>query len=137
MRERARARLRALARGLSREDGYSAAPIVIPAILLLVFAGVQGAIWYQGASVAQVAADAAYDAARSFDAAPNAGQLAGERMLAELDGYLDGGAVRIERTATDVTVTVSGTPRIIVLGLPLPAIERTITGPIERWVPAS
>ena len=33
-------------------------------------------------------------------------------------------------------ITVTGQPVSLIPGLTLPAIERTLTGPIERWVPA-
>lgn len=126
---------RALER-LREEDGFAGTAIMLPGIVMVVFIGVQIALWFQGANVAQSAATAAYTTARAYQAEDAAGRAASEQVIAQASGYLTSPHVGIDRAATTVTVTVTGRAVSLIPGVPLPEVTRTVTGPIERWVPA-
>ncbi|CAQ03317.1 hypothetical protein ACR8AL_07330 [Clavibacter sepedonicus] len=126
----------ALAR-LREDDGYAGDAIVLPGIVLMVFFGVQIALWFQGTNIAQSAATAAYSTARAYQADSDSGRAAGEQVLTQAGGYLTSPNVSVERAPTTVTVTVTGRALSLIPGVTLPEVSRTVTGPIERWVPAS
>ena len=74
--------------------------------------------------------------ARSYHATNADGIAAGTAALTTNRALLTGGHTTITRTPTLVTVTVTGHAFVILPGLPLPEIQRTRSGPLERWVPA-
>ncbi|MEA5457299.1 TadE family protein [Sinomonas sp. JGH33] len=104
--------------------------IVLPAVLLLLFGTFQAAFWMNARNVAGAAADAAYSAARAYQAPPGAGETAAGRVLAS--NRLDAARVSVQRTGTTVTVTVTGSSGTIVAGWGGPAVSATRTGPVER-----
>jgi hypothetical protein len=126
-------RLRA---ALAREEGYASEIVILPGIFLILFAALQGALWYLGNNVAQTAAVAAYTNARSYQSTTTAGQTAGTQIMDGMPGFLQHPQVDVTRTATTVTVTITGTAESLIPGVQLPPVTRTITGPVERWVPA-
>ena len=126
-------RLRA---GLAGEDGFSSEIIILPGLFLILIAALQGALWYLGSNVAQTAAVAAYNNARAYQSTPASGQAAGNQIIAGMSGFLDHPQIEITRTPTTVTVTITGTAESLIPGVQLPPVSRTITGPVERWVPA-
>lgn len=129
-----RARLGRLRAALAREDGYASDIILYPAVLVFVLALGQFALYYLGEQIAQGTAVVAYQQARSYQATDADGIAAGDAFRAANDPLLQNTSININRGATTVTVTVTGTP-LTILGLNLPQISRTETGPIERWVP--
>ena len=128
--------VRGLWKGLTREDGYATSAIVIPGILLFVFVALQAALWYLGSNVAQNAAFASYNNARAYESTAEVGQEAGSQIISGMSGFLLNPNVDVQRTATTVTVTVTGTSPSLIPGVNLPEVKRSITGPVERWVPA-
>jgi hypothetical protein len=68
------------------------------------------------------------------DGTAAAGRAVAEQVLRGSDGLLPAPSVQIERSATTVTVTVSGQVRG-----PIPWLRPTVTasagGPVERFVP--
>lgn len=130
------ARLRRLFRRLGEEDGLATTAIVLPGTILLVFLALQIALWYLGSNVAQNAADAAYSDARAYQSTGDVGRSAGNEIVNHTSGFLTGSNVQVDRGATTVTVTVTGEAVSLMPGVHLPQVKRTITGPIERWVPA-
>lgn len=124
-----RARWAQLRAALRREDGWAATAIIYPLLFVLVIAFIQLALWFLGNDVAQSAAVNAY---QSNDAA---GVQAGTEIVAANGELLKAPIVRVTRTAESVTVTVTGRPLSLIPGLNLPTISRSVTGPIERWVP--
>jgi hypothetical protein len=121
---------------LRREDGITTSAIVLPGTVVLVVVALQAALWFLGANVAQNAAVQAYRDARGYQSSTDAGTASASRVLTEIDGYLTDPKVQVERTATTVTVTVTGESLSLIPGLPMPPVKRTMTGPVERWVPA-
>jgi hypothetical protein len=127
--------LRRTSRTLAKEDGMASTPILAFFSVLLVLLGLQLGTWYLGNDAANVATQAAYTVARAYESDSAAG-IASANQLLDGTGFLTGTNVTINRTVDTVTVTVTGQPVSLIPGLTLPAIERTLTGPIERWVPA-
>ncbi|WP_435740174.1 hypothetical protein [Clavibacter nebraskensis] len=121
---------------LRGDGGYAGDAIVLPGIVMMVFIGVQIALWFQGANVAQSAATAAYSTARAYQADSASGRAAGEQILTQAGGFLTSPNVSVGRAPTTVTVTVTGQAVSLIPGVTLPEVSRTVTGPIERWVPA-
>jgi len=105
--------------------------------LLFVISALQFALWYMGTNVAQNAAVAAYNSARAYQSTPAAGSAAAGQVISQMGSFLPGANVDVRRTATTVTVTVTGSVASIVPGLSIPGVTRTVTGPVERWVPAA
>jgi hypothetical protein len=61
---------------------------------------------------------------------------AAQQLLDELRGSLRDAKITITRTADTVTVTVTGRVATVMPGVELPPVTSTLTGPVERWVPA-
>jgi hypothetical protein len=129
-------RARHLRAAVAREDGYASEAIILPGIFLLLFAALQGALWYLGSNVAQTAAVAAYTTARAYQSTTSNGQTAGTQVIDGMSGFLQDPQVDVTRTANTVTVTVTGVAESLIPGVHLPPVTRTVTGPVERWVPA-
>lgn len=123
---------------LRRDDGMDAGDVILFAgTLLFVISALQFALWYMGTNVAQNAAVAAYNSARAYQATPSAGSSAGNQVVAQMSSFLPGASINIQRGATTVTVTVTGRVATLIPGVSLPGVSRTVTGPVERWVPAT
>ncbi len=123
---------------LRRADGVDAIPgtaVLLIGLLLFCFTATQAAFWYVGQNVAQAAANAAYQQARSYQATDQDGVDAAQRTLGANAGLLTDPTVLVTRDATTVTVTITGSPVSFLPGLQLPPVDKTLTGPIERWVP--
>ena len=132
-----RARLLRPLRRMGRDErGFETAEtvIVLPALLLLILAIVQGGLWYHGTSLVQAAAANAYEAARLYEATSADGVNAGTATADQAGGMLTDVNVNVDRTATEVTATVTAiTPGLI--PCVNTTVTKTITGPVERWVP--
>lgn len=131
---RARALARRLRGRLGEEDGYAGTVIAYPAVIVLCLAIVQFGLYYAATNTAQAAAWTAYQQARTYQATTGDGTTAGMQLLGA-GSLLHDGRIAITRTATEVTVTTTGTAVMILPGLPLPAVTRTLSGPVERWIP--
>ncbi len=133
---RALARIHALrtAQGAGERGSMSVeAILIVPAFLLIFFGVVQGVISLQANNVASAAATVAYNSARLYDATTADGVTAGNTSLTQAGTILSGTQVTVQRTAQTVTVTVSGTAATVIPGV-TSHIERTVSGPTERWV---
>jgi len=108
--------------------------IVLPALLLLIFAIVQGGLWYHGTNLVQAAAVNAYEAARLYDATTADGVNAGTATADQAGGMLTDVNVNVNRSATEVTATVTAVTPGLLPGVNT-TVTRTVTGPVERWVP--
>ena len=129
-----RLRRRLTARG--DDGGYVAteAAIVLPFLLLITFALVQGGIWFYARSAALNAAQEALQAARSQDGSTAAAVQVADRFLARAgDGVITNPATRVDASPTTITVTVSGDSLKIVDFIPLPRFEQSVTGARERF----
>jgi len=117
------------------ERGAVAAQVVI-AMLVLVFVTlgiVQVALAAYANHVAQGAAEQALDAARVLGGTSADGQVEADQVLAQLaTGPLLDPHVSVTRTATTVTVTITGRAERIWLGPSLP-VRASATGVVERF----
>ena len=119
-----------------RGSGAVEAVIVLPFFFTLVFAIIQGALWFQASNIAHAAASAAYEQARTINGSVVGGIGAGEVFVGRHPGTLTGATVSVDRTDASVTATVRGTAPAIVPFWTGPVVERSVTGPTERWVSA-
>lgn len=109
------------------------------ATLLLLLIGFQTAWWFAGYNVAQTAAQAAYTDSRAYQAPADAGKNTAEQLIANTRQTLrNPPRVTIIRGADTVTVTITGNAvALLPPGIePPPPVTYTMTGPIEKWVPA-
>lgn len=106
------------------------------AILVLAFTAVaivQVALAAYANHIAQGAADQALDEARILGGTTTDGQTEAEHVLTQLaTGPLEDAHVRVTRTATTVTVTITGHAERIWLGPALP-VHASASGPIEQF----
>lgn len=128
--------LRPLRRAGRDERGFETAEtvIVLPALLLLILAIVQGGLWYHGTNLVQAAAVNAYEAARLYDATTADGVTAGTATADQAGGMLTSVNVNVDRNVTEVTATVTAITPGLIPGVNT-TVTKTITGPVERWVP--
>jgi Flp pilus assembly protein TadG len=108
--------------------------IVLPVLFGVFFLIVQGAVWLHAGNIAQASASSAYNSARLYDGSAADGVAAGTATAEQSGTMLVGSAVAVDRTATTVTVTVTGNAPTLVPGWDT-FVERTVSGPVERWTP--
>ena len=106
--------------------------ILMPAVLLLLFGVVQGAIWYHARTVATAAANDGAAAARAENAPSSVGYAAAQATLERNAGILRGSSVSVSGDATTVTVSVSGHAAIIFTDWRVFSVTQTVTSPRER-----
>lgn len=136
MRIRQQGRLARLRAMLSREDGWAGTVVLILGTMFLLLLGAQGFVWWNATNAAQIAAQSAYTVARSYESTPEAGRVAAIQLLQSMPGTLRDATVTVNRTAETVTVTVTGQATEVIPGGLIPPTTYTLTGPVERWVPA-
>ncbi len=110
-----------------------ATALVLPLLLGIVLALVQGALWYHGKTLAHAAASSGYHQARTLNGTVASGTTAAQQLLAG-PTTLTEATVTVSRGDTEVTVVVSGTTPTIVPFLAGPRVEQHVSGPTERWV---
>ncbi len=108
--------------------------LIFPVLLVMFFGIVQGALWYQGQNIAHAAASAAYNNARASNGTVGSGVTAGNQVIAQHSGSLNGASIFVDRNANFVSVTVTGHSSTFIPGLTGPPITQTVSGPTERWV---
>lgn len=115
------------------ERGSSTAEfvIVLPLFALLVLGMIQYAADVHGQQAAQAAASLALATAREQTGTASAGQAAANSELAQLTTAIQDPTVDVERTATEVVVTVSGEATGI-LGIH-EHVAVTAAGPVDRF----
>ncbi len=119
---------------LREEDGYAGTAIAYPTVIVFCLALFQFGLFYVASNTAEAAAETAYQQARAFQATPDAGIAAGQSLLGP-GSLLHHGRIAVTRTAVTLTVIVTGDPVTILPGLPVPQVVKTLTGPVERWIP--
>lgn len=132
-----RTRLYGVLKGWRTDRGSISLEYVVltPVLLLLIFTIVQVAFWYHGRDVALAAAQQGARAAREHNGGSAAKGADAARAFIERAGgskVIENAAVTPQRTATDVTVTVTGNVMTLVPGLRLP-ISQTASLPVERF----
>lgn len=121
----------------ARDCGEAVAQLVIitPVLVLLVFLGIQSAIYFHAANVAAAAASQGAAAASPLDAGANDGAAAAQQTISDL-GSAATGAPAVQEANGYVSVTVT-----IAVARVLPffpdSVSRTAVEPKERFVPES
>lgn len=110
--------------------------VLLPAALLLLFLVIQGAVYYQGRTVALSSAQEGARRAASHEAtnADGEDQARGFAARVSSEGVLDDPDVEVTRdeAAGTVTVTVTGTTMSLVPGWD-PEVSQSATRPIEEF----
>lgn len=121
--------------GLSTERGSGTIQLVVlmPLLFTLLFAGVQGAMFYHARSVAIAAAQEGARAAAAQTGTTGHGHTAAAAFLAAAGGgdVLKGATIQVTRTATTATARVSGTIMSVIPGWS-PTVSSQVAAPVER-----
>jgi Flp pilus assembly protein TadG len=125
--------------GGDRGAGSAEIVIAVPLLMLLILLVIQFAVWANAESIAHATAEEALAAARVQGGTAASGQQRAEQVISQIgSSVLAGPQVSVTMTPADVTVRVTGTAEQV---LPIPgltfAVTATVTGPVERFVPAS
>lgn len=132
-------RFTAMRERMRADDGFGTAEYVIllPLIVVLIFAAPQLAEQYFAHEAATSAAQAGARAASTLDAPGGSGQQAAETFLAKAgSGTLEHTQVTETRTATTVTLHITGdVPAVIPLPGYQPSVDVTVTEARERFIP--
>jgi Flp pilus assembly protein TadG len=108
--------------------------IAFPVFLVLILAIVQFAIWEHAEHLAQSAARNALAAARSYGGTSADGERQAAAILAVADhGTLANTGVAVTRSATTVSVTVTGSAEAVIPGFHF-SVSATASGPAEVFV---
>ncbi|WP_332836211.1 TadE/TadG family type IV pilus assembly protein [Propioniciclava soli] len=105
--------------------------MLMPAILALMFATLQGGLYYYGRSAALAIANTGVRAAAAESGTTAACYAAAQAMAAKVGDALTGVTVSCSRSTTDATVTVQGTT-LSVIPLVLPSTHQSVNLPVER-----
>jgi Flp pilus assembly protein TadG len=124
--------------GGDRGAGSAEIVVAVPLLMLLILLVIQFAVWANAESIAHATAEEALAAARVQGGTAAAGQQRAEQVISQIgSSVLVGPQVSVTMTPADVTVRVTGTAERV---LPIPgltfAVTATVTGPVERFVPA-
>jgi Flp pilus assembly protein TadG len=119
--------------GGERGSALAESVIVLGLLALIVFGVIQYAADEHAEQAAQAAAALALSTARAQDATAGQGQAAAEQLLAGLTGAIHDTTVSVDRSATQVTVHVTGHVDTL-LGL-TQTITASSAGPVEKFEP--
>ena len=126
-------RLRADQRGAGTVELVIATPVLLLLILLIA----QFALYMHATHIAQAAASQALSAARVSGGSTAAGTTEAHRVLSQLgNGPLHTNSVDVRRTATQASVTITGTVISVVPLLTL-TVHADAVGPVERFTAMS
>lgn len=109
--------------------------IVFPFVILVTVAVVQAAMWIHARNIALTAAREGVAAARTYQSPDGAGAARARETLGRIAGdSLRGAAVSTGgSTATDVSVTVTGSAPSMLPGLSGLSVSQSASAPRERW----
>jgi len=122
---------RKLARDRERGSGSAATVIVMGLLGLLILGMVQYAADIHGQQAAQAAASLALATAREQNGTAAAGQAAATNEFTQLTTALHDPAVDVQRSASEVTVTITGTVTTL-LGI-TQHVTATAAGPVDKF----
>ena len=109
--------------------------IIVPVVLLAIFAAVQAALVFHAQSIVEAAAQDGLRAAQAYNGSQADGQRVASQLLAQAggDGLITGSSVSVERGSEVVRVEVRG--QVVTL---VPGWSRSVSGiaegPVERFV---
>lgn len=107
--------------------------LTISMLIVVFLLTLQYAVQAHARRIATAAAEEALMAAAAYDGAPADGQQAAHRVLTGVAPGLGDASVAVERTATTVTVTVTGRVAQLIPFLPV-GVRVHVQGPVERFV---
>lgn len=109
--------------------------VCFPVLLLVIFAVIQGALYYHARDVALAAATDGLTAAQARGGSAAAGRTAAYSFVTRAggDSVLRGYAVSTSRSGVNATVTVTGRVPSLFPGLPNWSVSQTADGPVERF----
>ncbi|HKD97703.1 MAG TPA: TadE/TadG family type IV pilus assembly protein [Micromonosporaceae bacterium] len=121
---------------LARDDGASPIElaILLPVIVLALFAAIQVSVYFLARSEALAAAEEAVTAQRAYQAAAGAGDARARAYLTGSGGgWLGGWTVRVDTASqpTQVTATVTGQALSLLPGVHF-TVTQTAHGSVER-----
>ncbi|MCI4063648.1 pilus assembly protein [Micromonospora sp. R77] len=128
-------RRRLTAGGTERGANPVELAVVMPLILVLLFASIQVAVWFVARSTALNAAQSGVNAQRLLQAPPGAGEARATRFLRTAGDWLVGWESTCTTDApepTEVSCTVSGRSLSVIPGVSFP-VRQTAHGTAERW----
>lgn len=129
------ARRRLAAGGTDRGANPVELAVVMPAVLVLLFASVQVAAWFVARSTALNAAQSGVNAQRVLQAPAGAGEARATRFLGAAGDWLvgwDSPGPTCVTGATEVTCTVTGRSLSVIPGVSF-RVRQTAHGTVERW----
>ncbi|WP_320067474.1 TadE family protein [Micromonospora sp. RTGN7] len=111
--------------------------VVMPAILVLLFASIQAAVWFVARATALNAAQSAVNAQRVHQAPAGAGEARAVAFLNAAGDWLvgwdsPGPDCVIDIDTTEVVCTVTGTSLSVIPLVSFP-VRQTAHGTVERW----
>ena len=105
---------------------------MFPVLLALIFGIVQAGLHFHARSIASGAASEGVHAGSVTGGSADAADAAAEQFIDQAgDGMLVSSSVSSTRTASTVTVTVTGRSLSLVPGVTLPEIRQVVSGPVE------
>lgn len=126
-------RHRARAPGNDRGSATVQIVVLMPALFLLMFTGMQAALIYHARTVAIAAAQEGARVAAAQHSSAAAGDLAAEQFIASAGGddVLRGASVATTRDVETVSVLITGTTMSVIPGW-VPQIVQSASAPVER-----
>ena len=112
--------------------------IVFPALLLIVTALIQYALWFHARSVALAAAQQGVSVARAYHSTPAAGRGSALAFIADhgADTLLNPDVTTASPAAGQVQVVVTGRSVSVLPGVAGLAVSQSAAGPLERFTTA-
>lgn len=106
--------------------------MMVPLAFLMLFAIIQGGVYFHGRSVAHHAAQVGADAERVHEAPPGAGQAAAGDFLSRMGGSLTETRVAVASTGDTVSVEVTGRVTNLVPGWD-GTVRQRVQAPVEEF----
>lgn len=110
--------------------------LTYPIVLMLIFAMVQGMLWFHAQNTAQSVANGAVQAARVEGGSVDAGYAEASSRLARAGDAFASVTVSVVRGQETATARVVGLAPSIVPGFRGLRVEQSATGPVERFASA-
>lgn len=112
--------------------------IVFPALLLIVTALIQYALWFHARSVALAAAQQGVSVARAYHSTPAAGRGSALAFIVDhgADTLLNPDVTTASPAVGQVQVVVTGRSVSVLPGVPGIAVSQSAAGPLERFTTA-
>ncbi|MDU1203726.1 MAG: pilus assembly protein [Clostridiales bacterium] len=108
--------------------------LIFPLVLTIIFLIIQVGLWAHATSIAQHSAQEAATQAATYKSTASGSEVANETLARNAGGVFHSYSASTSKSNTSVSVTVRGYALSLVPFTELPAIERTVTVPIEDYV---